>query len=44
MELKRHTLLDITDSGREGILVELAGKDPDSDLLRDKYAQIIFFK
>jgi len=41
VELKRHTLLDITDSGREDILVELAGKDPDSDLLRDKYAQIL---
>ncbi len=41
MELKRHTLLDITDSGREEILVELAGNDPDSDLLRDKYAQIL---
>jgi phosphoribosyl-dephospho-CoA transferase len=41
MGLKRHTLLDITDSGREDILVELAGNGPDSDLLRDKYAQIL---
>lgn len=41
MELKRHTLLDITDSGRKDILVELAGNGPDSDLLREKYAQIL---
>ncbi len=41
MGLKRHTLLDITDSGREDVLVELAGNGPDSDLLRDKYAQIL---
>ena len=41
MRLKRHTLLDITDSGREDILVELAGNGPDNDLLREEYAQII---
>ncbi len=41
MGLKRHTLLDITDRGREDILVELAANDPDGDLLKDKYAQII---
>ncbi len=41
MDVKRHTLLDITDRGREDILVELAGSGPDSGMLRKKYAQIL---
>jgi phosphoribosyl-dephospho-CoA transferase len=41
MDLKRHTMLDITDRGREYILAELSGDGPDSGLLMDKYAQIL---
>jgi phosphoribosyl-dephospho-CoA transferase len=41
MDLKRHTLLDITDQGREFILAELAGSEPESIRLREKYAQIL---
>jgi len=41
MDVKRHTLLDITDSGRETILAELAGCGSDSAMLREKYAQVL---
>jgi phosphoribosyl-dephospho-CoA transferase len=41
MDLKRHTLLDITDQGREFILAELAGSGSESIRLREKYAQIL---
>lgn len=41
MNLKRHTLLDITDSGREEILADLARNGPESDMLREKYAQVL---
>jgi len=41
MNLKRHTLLDITDSGREKILADLAGSGSDNAILREKYAQVL---
>ncbi len=41
MSLKRHTLLDISDRGREAMLVELAGSGPASARLREKYAQVL---
>ena len=41
MDLKRHTLLDITDQGREFILADLAGRGSESGRLREKYAQIL---
>jgi phosphoribosyl-dephospho-CoA transferase len=41
MNLKRHTLLDITDSGRDEILADLAGSGPGSDMLREMYAQVL---
>jgi phosphoribosyl-dephospho-CoA transferase len=44
MDLKRHTLLDITDHGRDAILAELAGCGPESDMLRERYAQILLPK
>lgn len=41
IDLKRHTLLDINDSGREAMLARLAGDGPDSGMLREKYAQVL---
>lgn len=41
MDLKRHTLLDINDDGRLRMLAELAGSGPDSEMLREKYAQVL---
>jgi phosphoribosyl-dephospho-CoA transferase len=41
MDLKRHTLLDITDRGRADILAELAGSSFDSSMLRERYAQVL---
>lgn len=41
MNLRRHTLLDICDSGREAMLVELAGSGPDSAILRENYARVL---
>lgn len=41
MELKRHVLLDITDSGRQAILGELAGSGPDSSMLREQYSRVL---
>jgi phosphoribosyl-dephospho-CoA transferase len=41
MNLKRHTLLDITDSGRDAILADLAGSSPDGPLLRERYAPVL---
>lgn len=41
MELKRHSLIDITDPGREVILAGLAGDGPDSFKLREDYAQVL---
>lgn len=41
MKLKRHTLLDISDSGREAILTELAEDIPDGAAHWEQYAQVI---
>ncbi len=41
MDLKRHTLVDVSDEGREFILAELAGSGNDSDVLRDKFGRIL---
>ena len=44
MDLKRHTMVDVSDEGREFILAELAGKGDDSDVLRDKFGRILLPK
>jgi phosphoribosyl-dephospho-CoA transferase len=41
MILKRHTLVDITDSGREVIIASLSAKGRDWALLQERYAQVI---
>ena len=41
MDLKRHTLVDVSDEGREFILSELAGSGIDSAVLRDKFGRIL---
>jgi phosphoribosyl-dephospho-CoA transferase len=38
MDWKRHTMLDISDAGRDAILAELAGDDP---LLREKLGDLL---
>ena len=39
--LKRHTMVDVSDEGREFILTELAGGGNDSTVLRDKFGRIL---
>jgi phosphoribosyl-dephospho-CoA transferase len=41
MNLKRHTLVDVSDAGREYILAELAGNGTDSSILREKFGSIL---
>jgi phosphoribosyl-dephospho-CoA transferase len=41
MNLKRHTLIDVSDAGREFILAELAGSGTDSTILREKFGHIL---
>jgi phosphoribosyl-dephospho-CoA transferase len=41
MNLKRHTLVDISDAGRECILAELAGSGPDRPALKQKFGRIL---
>jgi phosphoribosyl-dephospho-CoA transferase len=44
MKLKRHTLVDVSDEGREFILAELAGSGADSSMLREKFGRILLPK
>ena len=44
MNLKRHTLIDVSDKGRESILAELAGNGTNSTILREKYERILLPK
>lgn len=41
MNLKRHTLIDISDTGRERILAELAGSGTNSAILREKFGRLL---
>jgi phosphoribosyl-dephospho-CoA transferase len=41
MNFKRHTLIDVSDAGRECILAELAGTGADSVVLREKFGRIL---
>ncbi len=41
MNLKRHTLIDISDEGRASILADLAGSGIDSAALREKFARVL---
>jgi hypothetical protein len=41
MHWKRHTLIDISDTGREAILAELAGSGADRAMLREKFGRVL---
>ena len=41
MNFKRHTLIDVSDAGRECILAELAGSGTNSATLREKFGRIL---
>jgi phosphoribosyl-dephospho-CoA transferase len=41
MNFKRHTLIDVSDAGRECILAELAGSGANSVVLREKFGRIL---
>jgi phosphoribosyl-dephospho-CoA transferase len=41
MNLKRHTLIDVSDAGRECILAELAGSGTTRAILREKFGRIL---
>ncbi len=41
MNWKRHTLVDISDAGRESILAELSGNSPDKAMLRGKFGRVL---
>ena len=41
MNWKRHTLIDVSDAGREAILAELAGSGTDSAILREKLGRVL---
>jgi phosphoribosyl-dephospho-CoA transferase len=38
---KRHTLIDVSDAGRQAILAELAGNGDNSDMLREKFGRVL---
>jgi phosphoribosyl-dephospho-CoA transferase len=38
---KRHTLIDVSDAGREAILAELAGSGHESAVLREKFGRVL---
>ncbi len=41
MNLKRHTLIDVSDKGRASILADLTGSGIDGAALREKYARVL---
>ena len=41
MNFKRHTLIDVSDAGRECILAELAGSGAISLILRERFGRIL---